>query len=78
VIRIDGDELTAFVVQIADQQVNKIDCSVGVGDSVAAGDKIGMIRRGSQVDLFVPGLSPEDFPDLRPGIKVHAGSTPLL
>ncbi len=78
VIRIDGDELTAFVVQIADQQVNKIDCSVGVGDSVAAGDKIGMIRRGSQVDLFVPGLSPEDFPDLRPGIKVHAGSTTLL
>jgi hypothetical protein len=37
-----------------------------------------MIRRGSQVDLFVPGLRPEDFPDLRPGIKVHAGSTTLL
>ena len=30
VIRIDGDDLTAFVVQIADQQVNKIDCSVGL------------------------------------------------
>lgn len=78
VIRIHGNELTAFVVQIADQQVNKIDCSVGVGDLVAAGDKIGMIRRGSQVDLFVPGLTPEDFPDLRSGIKVHAGSTTLL
>ena len=78
VIRIDGDDLTAFVVQIADQQVNKIDCSVGVGDSVAAGDKIGMIRRGSQVDLFVPRLSPADFPNLRPGVKVRAGSTTLL
>lgn len=78
VIRIDGNELTAFVVQIADQQVNKIDCSVGIGDSLAAGDRIGMIRRGSQVDLFLPGLSPEDFPDLRVGIKVRAGSTTLL
>ena len=78
VIRIDGNDLTAFVVQIADQQVNTIDCSVGVGDSVVAGDKIGMIRRGSQVDLFIPGLSPEDFPELRPGIKVRAGSTTIL
>ena len=78
VIRIDGADRTAFVVQIADQQVNKIDCYVAVGDTVAAGDKIGMIRRGSQVDLFVPGLRPEDLPDLRPGVRVHAGSTTLL
>jgi phosphatidylserine decarboxylase len=77
VIRIEGDDLTAFVVQIADQQVNRTECSVAVGDPVAAGDKVGMIRRGSQVDLFVPGLSPEDFPGLRPGIKVYAGSTTL-
>lgn len=78
VIRIDGEDLIAFVVQIADQQVNKIDCRVTEGDYVRIGERIGMIRRGSQVDLFVPRLRPEDFPALTVGMKVRAGSTVLL
>lgn len=77
VIRIDGEDLSAFVVQIADQQVNKIDCYVDVGDRVDIGDQVGMIRRGSQVDLFVPGLGPDDFV-LEVGTKVLAGETVLL
>ena len=77
VIRIEAEGMCAFVVQIADQQVNKIDCSVDVGDRVGLGDRIGMIRRGSQVDLFVPGLSPADFA-LEVGSKVFAGETVLL
>ena len=78
VIRIDGEDLTAYVVQIADQQVNKIDCYVTEGDPVRVGERIGMIRRGSQVDLFVPRLRPGDFPAVAVGEMVHAGSTVLL
>lgn len=77
VVRIDGVELSAFVVQIADQQVNKIDCYPAEGDSIAIGEKIGMIRWGSQVDLFVPSLSPADFA-VSVGAKVRAGETVLV
>lgn len=77
IIRVDGDELSAFVVQIADQQVNKIDCYVEEGDSVAIGDKYGMIRWGSQVDLFIPDLAPADFV-VQPGDKLRAGETVLV
>lgn len=78
VIRIDGESLTAFVVQIADQQVNKIDCYVEVGDRVEMGERIGMIRRGSQVDLFLVGVTVDDLDGLAVGAKVTAGTTVLL
>ena len=77
VVRVESDELTAFVVQIADQQVNRIDCYVEVGDSVAIGEKYGMIRWGSQVDLFIPDLIPSDFV-VQPGDKIRAGETVLV
>ena len=77
VIRIDGEELTAFVVQIADQQVNRIDCYPAEGDALEMGEKLGMIRWGSQVDLFVPNLLPADFA-VSVGAKVFAGETVLV
>ncbi len=77
VVRIDGKALTAFVVQIADQQVNRIDCYPAEGDSIAMGEKLGMIRWGSQVDIFVPDLSPEDFV-VAAGAKLRAGETVLV
>ena len=81
-VAVDGGGHTmhedSHVVQIADQQVNTIDCSVAEGDPVQLGERIGMIRRGSQVDLFVPRLRPGDFPGLAVGTKVRAGSTVLL
>lgn len=78
IIHVRGDSHDAYVVQIADQQVNKIDCYVTAGDEVTAGEKIGMIRRGSQVDLFLPGLRRSDLPHLRVGDTVRAGTTTLL
>lgn len=42
-----------IVVQIADIYVNRIECRVNKGESVDAGQRIGMIRFGSQVDLFI-------------------------
>ena len=77
IVRIDGEDLSAFVVQIADQQVNRIDCYVEEGDKVDIGDKLGMIRWGSQVDLFIPDLSPEDFL-VESGDKLRAGETVLV
>ncbi|NNF64827.1 MAG: phosphatidylserine decarboxylase [Acidimicrobiia bacterium] len=77
VVRIDGDDLTAYVVQIADQQVNRIDCYPAEGDSIAMGDKLGMIRWGSQVDLFIPDLDPGDF-RVATGDKLRAGVTILV
>ena len=77
VVRIEGENITAFVVQIADQQVNKIDCYPSQGDSVEIGEKIGMIRWGSQVDLFVPDLSPADVV-VGVGDKLRAGATTLV
>lgn len=41
------------VVEIADKFVNKIDILAHEGDALAAGDKLGFIKRGSQVDLIV-------------------------
>lgn len=77
IVRINGEDLTAYVVQIADQQVNKIDCYPAIGDDMAAGDKLGMIRWGSQVDLFIPELSPRDFV-VAVGDKLKAGETLLV
>lgn len=78
IIHIVGEDDEAYVVQIADQQVNKIDCYVAPGDEVTIGQKIGMIRRGSQVDFFIPGREPSDFPSVEVGRVVHAGRSTLL
>jgi phosphatidylserine decarboxylase len=41
------------VVEIADKFVNKIDILAHEGDALKAGDKLGFIKRGSQVDLII-------------------------
>jgi phosphatidylserine decarboxylase len=78
VICIDGDDRTAYVVQIADQVVNKIDCYVTEGERVAKGAKIGMIRQGSQVDLYLPGLQRDQITGIRVGQKVVGGETAIV
>ncbi len=72
---IDGD-LRVVVVQIADRYVKDVDSFVAGGQRVGLGEKIGMIRMGSQCDLFIP-----DRPGLRlqcePGARVRAGESIL-
>jgi phosphatidylserine decarboxylase len=41
------------VVEIADKFVNKIDIMAHEGDDLVVGDKLGFIKRGSQVDVIV-------------------------
>lgn len=62
------------VIQIAVLGVGRIDSFLTEGMTVHAGDRIGRIRMGSQVDVIIP-----DMPGLRvlvdPGDHVRAGSS---
>lgn len=51
---IKNDDIVVGVVQIASRRVRRIDSYVREGDNVVKGDWIGMIRFGSQVDVFLP------------------------
>ena len=53
VLRVPGGEVVAFV-QIAGLIARRIDCWVKPGDRVQRGERFGMIRFGSRVDLYVP------------------------
>jgi phosphatidylserine decarboxylase len=72
-----GEPLSCYVVQIGARTVNGIDSYFREGDSVARGEKFGMIRVGSQVDVVVawrPGLEVK----VQPGQRVRAGETILV
>lgn len=66
----DGTEWT--MVQIAGLVARRIVCRVEPGDLLARGERYGMIKFGSRVDLYLPdGYTPE----VRIGQKVNAGQT---
>ena len=71
---IAGRDLDVAVVQIASRLVRQIAGYVGEGQDVRLGDRIGVIRLGSQVDVVLP-----QRPDLsivvREGDHVEAGTT---
>ncbi len=53
-ISIKGKNIEGAIVQIADKWVNKIkNKNFKVGDKVEKGEKLGLIRMGSQCDLFL-------------------------
>jgi phosphatidylserine decarboxylase len=71
---IEHNDLQVAVVQIASRLVRRIVPYVEEGDDVVAGQRIGMIRFGSQVDLVLPvrdGLRVA----AEPGDRVSAGET---
>ena len=74
-IAIDG-EVPVVIVQIADRYVSECDCYVAEGEQTVAGQKIGMIRMGSQCDLFIPDSAGVTL-DCKPGARVFAGETVL-
>ncbi len=51
---IANDDYSVGVVQIASRRVRRIDSYVKEGQNISKGEWIGMIRFGSQVDLFLP------------------------
>jgi phosphatidylserine decarboxylase len=70
----DGRRL--IVNQIAGAVARRIVCAVAPGQAVAAGERIGMIKFGSRVELFLP-VADEYFVVVKPGDKVVAGRSML-
>lgn len=73
---IEAGPLKVAVVQIASRFVRGIVSYVKEGQEVDLGERIGMIRFGSQVDLAVPDSADYDVV-VEPGQAVRAGQTVL-
>lgn len=73
---IDADGLEVVVVQIASRLVRRIVSYVEGGQQVSAGQRIGAIRFGSQVDVVLPDL-PGIQLQVDVGDRVTAGVTVL-
>jgi phosphatidylserine decarboxylase len=73
-ILIAGGLATVAVVQIASRLVRQIVAYVNASESIAKGQRIGIIRFGSQVDVLVPV---EDVAEItaREGESIRAGVT---
>ena len=67
------------VVQIAGTIARRISCWVSIGDSVTAGQRIGLIHFGSRTDVLFPVEQPGGSAVLlvRVGDRVRAGITPV-
>ena len=75
-IVIEGQGATVAMTQIADAWIDRIVCQVDEGDRVARAERVGSIRMGSQVDLFI-ATDPGAQIDLlcTEGQHVRAGET---
>lgn len=75
-IVIEGERLTVAVTQIADDWISNIVCRVTEGDRIERGARYGMIRFGSQTDVFIPDGVPIRVL-CRDGDYVRAGESVL-
>lgn len=73
----DSGDTSIAVVQIASRLVRRIVSFVKPGSVVSQGERFGMIRLGSQVDVAVPSVIVEEVL-VEEGRIVKAGLTPLL
>jgi len=71
---IEGDAIRIMLVQIASRLVRQIVAYVKEGQTVERGQRVGMIRFGSQVDLFMP-VDRIEHPCIAVGQKLTAGVT---
>jgi phosphatidylserine decarboxylase len=78
-IDIDSDLGRVTVVQISGTIARRISCWVRIGDSVTAGQRIGLIHFGSRTEVLFPVESPGGSAKLlvRVGDRVRAGITPV-
>jgi phosphatidylserine decarboxylase len=73
-VTVEGDGAQVTFKQIAGLIARRIVFRKKVGDVVARGERVGMIKFGSRVDLFLP---PGARPRVALGDRVSAGSTAL-
>lgn len=71
---IENSRLQAAVVLIASRLVRRIVTYVQANDEVALGERIGVIRFGSQVDLVLPARTELEVL-VEPGQRVRAGES---
>lgn len=69
---IDGERYSIAFKQIAGLIARRIVFNKKVGDRVACGERVGLIKFGSRVDLFLPL---ELQPSVKVGDRVRAGAT---
>lgn len=69
-----GDGTTVIFKQIAGLIARRIVCTKKVGDHVQLGERVGLIKFGSRVDVL---LGPEWRVEVSPGSRVTAGSSIL-
>ena len=69
-----GDGTKVVFKQIAGLIARRIVCTKNVGDFVQAGERVGLIKFGSRVDVL---LGPEWRVEVSPGARVSAGSSIL-
>lgn len=70
----DKDGKPWTMVQIAGLIARRIVCRAEVGDNLARGERLGLIRFGSRVDLYLPDGY---VPAVHLGEKVFAGESPI-
>ncbi len=71
---LEREDLQVAVVQIASRLVRQIVSFIDEGQQVALGQRIGVIRFGSQVDLVLPAR-PDLQITVQPGTRVRAGAS---
>jgi phosphatidylserine decarboxylase len=71
-ITVQGDGTSVMVKQIAGLIARRIVCRARPGDRVKKGERIGLIKFGSRVDVL---FGPEWEIVVRPGMRVAAGSS---
>jgi phosphatidylserine decarboxylase len=74
VITVEGDGSTVVFKQIAGLIARRIVCRKKVGDRLAPGERVGLIKFGSRCDVL---LGPEWEIVVQPGMRVSAGSSIL-
>ncbi len=73
-IQVEGDGYTVAFKQIAGLLARRIVCNVKAGDTVARGERIGLIKFGSRCDVLVPA---DAELKVKTGTRVQGGSTVL-
>jgi phosphatidylserine decarboxylase len=71
---IDAGAYEVSYKQIAGLLARRIVCTVKVGDKLERGQRVGMIKFGSRVDVLMPA---DAVPKVKTGTRVHGGSTVL-
>jgi phosphatidylserine decarboxylase len=69
-IVISGDRGTVTFMQVAGLVARRIVCHLRAGQTVSAGDRVGLIRFGSRVDVILP---PTADPEVAVGDRVRGG-----